>query len=416
VQLGVIADDVTGGTDLASTLRQAGLSVVQTMGHPSGALPPADAVVVSLKIRTAPADDAVNAASLAAAALRAAGASQIYFKYCSTFDSTDHGNIGPVTDTLLDDLGGEFTVSTPAYPSLGRTVYLGHLFVNATLLGESPMRDHPLTPMTDSNLVRVLARQSRLGVGLIDLPTVEAGAARIRDACQAHVAGGKRVFVADAVSDRHLDALGEACRTLPFVTGAAGLGRSLARQMTSRFADPVAGLVPDARGRAVVLSGSCSAATQAQVRRAADHLEARVIDPLALAADPENLSRIVDWATDTAGRTDLMVYSTASPDGVRHAQQQLGREAAAETIESSFRTLARALAEVGVRTFIVAGGETSGAVMDALGIRVVGFGDEIAPGVPWTTSVDPPGYRLALKSGNFGSPDFFLKALGGQRD
>jgi 3-dehydrotetronate 4-kinase len=416
VQLGVIADDVTGGTDLASTLRQAGLSVVQTMGHPSGALPPSDAVVVSLKIRTAPADEAVSAASRAAEALHAAGASQIYFKYCSTFDSTDHGNIGPVTDRLLDDLGGEFTVSTPAYPSLGRTVYLGHLFVNATLLGESPMRDHPLTPMTDSNLVRVLTRQSRLHVGLIDLPTVEAGAVRIRDACHARVASGQRVFVADAVSDRHLDSLGEACRTLPFVTGAAGLGRSLARQMTSRFADPLAECVPDPRGRAVVLSGSCSAATQAQVRQAADHLETRAMDPAALAADPESLAQIVDWVTETARRADLMVYSTASPDLVRHAQQQLGQKAAAETVESAFRTLARALAQAGVRTFIVAGGETSGAVMDALGIRVVGFGQEIEPGVPWTTSVDPPGYRLALKSGNFGSPDFFLRAIGGHRD
>src|SRR5688500_2239993 len=233
MQLGVVADDVTGGADLASTLRQAGLSVIQTIGQPQGPLPRADAIVVSLKIRMAPPDRAAAEAGKAADALRAAGAGQIYFKYCSTFDSTDRGNIGPVIDHLLEQVGARFTVATPAYPSLGRTVYFGHLFVGGRLLSESFMRDHPLTPMTDADLVRVLGRQSANRVGLIALATVEAGSAAVMDRCLALAADGIRIAIADAVVDRHLDILGAAFKDLPLVTGAAGLGRSVARQIRS---------------------------------------------------------------------------------------------------------------------------------------------------------------------------------------
>jgi uncharacterized protein YgbK (DUF1537 family) len=413
MQLGVVADDVTGGADLASTLRQAGLSVIQTIGQPHGPLPAADAVVVSLKIRMVPPKEAAAEAGKAADTLRAAGAGQIYFKYCSTFDSTDRGNIGPVIDQLLEQVGGPFTVATPAYPSLGRTVYFGHLFVGDRLLSESSMRDHPLTPMTDADLVRVLGRQSANRVGLIALSTVEAGSAAVMDRCVALAADGIRVVIADAVVDRHLDTLGAAFKDLPLVTGAAGLGRSLARQIRSAHAAPVAGPGRDrSGGSAVVLSGSCSAATRAQVERAIPIMASRELNPLAIGGDTGALDGLIDWARAELARGDVMIYSTADPAAVRRVQDRLGRAEAAASVEAGFKTLARALAAAGARTFIVAGGETSGAVMDALGIRVVGFGDDIEPGVPWTSSFDPPGYHLALKSGNFGSRDFLLKALG----
>jgi uncharacterized protein YgbK (DUF1537 family) len=412
VQLGAIADDVTGGTDLASTLRQANLSVIQTIGQPRGPLPDADAVVVSLKIRTAPPDIAVREASAAASTLRAAGARQIYFKYCSTFDSTDQGNIGPVTDRLLADLGGAFAIATPAYPSLGRTVYCGHLFVGDRLLSESSMRDHPLTPMTDADLVRVLARQSTHPVGLVPLPTVEEGVAAVRARCESLAAEGRRLIVADAVLDRHLDTLGAAVEDLPFVTGAAGLGRSLARRMRPSVPDPGRRAAASMTQPRVVLSGSCSAATNAQVERASRVVPARALDPLAIAGSGRALDALLEWAGAEVRRGDVLIYSTAEPAAVRSVQERLGRAKAAALVESAFRTIARQLAIDGVRTFIVAGGETSGAVMDALDIRVVGFGHDIEAGVPWTASLDPPGYHLALKSGNFGTADFFLKALG----
>jgi uncharacterized protein YgbK (DUF1537 family) len=412
--LGVIADDVTGGTDLASTLGQVGLEVVQTIGPVHSGIPAADAVIASLKIRTIDPDEACAMASNAAAALRGAGSTRIYFKYCSTFDSTDRGNIGPVTERLLADLGAPFTVSTPAYPSLGRTVYAGHLFVNGRLLSESSMKDHPLTPMRDSDLVRVLGRQSRGRVGLVPLEVVEAGVAAVRVRCAELEARGCSMAIVDAVFDTQLDTVGEACLALPLVTGAAGLGRSLARAIPRhpRGAAAAASAAVRPGSPAAVISGSCSAATQAQVERLAGAVPSRRIDPIALARSPNALDSLVTWACAQASRGDLLLFSTASADEVGMVQGQLGREEAARLVEDACRTVAAALAEAGVRTFVIAGGETAGAVLDALGIRMLGFGVEIEPGVPWTRSLDPSGFQLALKSGNFGSPEFFLKALG----
>ncbi len=413
MQFGAIADDVTGGTDLASVIRQTGLTVLQTIGVPHALNHTADVVIVSLKTRTAPVSEATDAASTAAAMLRAAGAAGLYFKYCSTFDSTDEGNIGPVIERLLDDLGAPFTISTPAYPELGRTVYLGHLFVGDRLLSDSSMRNHPLTPMRDANLVRVLGRQCRSAIGLVPFPAVEAGARGIRRACGVLEASGHRIAIADAISPAHLRRIAESCASFPLVSGAAGLGRSLAqRKAAGATSGPPKEDEADAWLPAAVLSGSCSSATQAQVRSLAAVLPSRAVDPLKIASDERELRTLIDWACDRAGKGSLLVYSTANPGSVREVQRELGRIEAAAIVESTFRALASALAQCGVRTFIVAGGETSGAVLEALNIRALTFGSEIEPGVPWTFTVDPPGFRLALKSGNFGGADFFSKAIG----
>lgn len=412
MKLAAIADDITGATDLASVIRQAGLSVVQTIGVPSVVPPDADAVVVSLKIRTAPVDEATSAASAAAAVLRNAGATQIYFKYCSTFDSTDRGNIGPITERLLDDLGAPFTIATPAYPELHRTVYLGHLFVGGQMLAESSMRDHPLTPMRDSNLVRVLGRQCRARVGLVPLPAIESGVTETTRAFAELQASGHRIAVADAVFPRHLDTLAEASRDLPLATGAAGLGRSLARLAApGSERSKTSQTAPFFDSRVAILSGSCSAATQVQVARMIDAVPSRPLDLVSVMTDADTIEGLVGWAVEQARRGPVLVYSSADAPRVRDTQRQLGAQAGV-LIESAFRRIAMALADSGVRTFIVAGGETSGAVLEALEIQSLAFGHEIDPGVPWTFSMEPPGFRFALKSGNFGSPDFFAKALG----
>jgi uncharacterized protein YgbK (DUF1537 family) len=411
---GAIADDVTGGTDLASVLRRRGRQVVQTIGLPHAILPATDAVVVSLKTRTIRAEQAVASASEAADALRRMGATQIFFKYCSTFDSTDEGNIGPVTDRLVEQLEAPFTIAGPAYPGLGRTVYAGHLFVNGQLLSESSMRHHPLTPMTDANLVRVLARQSRSRVGLVGLADIEAGVAATTRQFEKLAATGVRVAIVDAVFDRHLETIAEAAADFRLVTGGAALGGAWAARRPAS-APPLDASTFPADGRAAILSGSCSSATLTQVARVLGHVAAWRLDPLSLIEDAAEIGRVLDWARESSRRGPILVYSTAASDAVSAAHARVGRSPAAGIVESAFGDIARMLASDGVRTFVVAGGETAGAVLQALGVRALMFGDEIDAGVPWTSSLDPEGFRLALKSGNFGGPDFFLRALAGSR-
>ncbi len=418
--LGAIADDVTGGTDLGSVLRRAGLSVVQTLGVAQDVIPSADAVVISLKTRTAPITEAVENSLAAADRLISDGATQLYFKYCSTFDSTEKGNIGPVIDALLDRLGESFTIACPAYPALSRTTYASHLFVQGELLSESPMRHHPLNPMTDSNLVRVLSRQSRGPVGGIALETVEAGAADLRRRFDAMAAAGTRVAIVDALFDRHVGVIGEAAVALRLVTGGAALGAALARAQVRTRPQTVgrsdhATAWSSANGRVAVLSGSCSSATQLQVRVLAAAVPSRVVDPLAIATKPSELLGLSEWARCQSRQGPVLVYSTDRPEQVADVQTRLGRGVSAGLIESAFGHIAQTLASEGVRTFVVAGGETSGAVLNALGVRIIEFGDEIEPGVPWTRSLEPAGFTLALKSGNFGGPDFFLHAIAGRR-
>jgi uncharacterized protein YgbK (DUF1537 family) len=411
MHLGAIADDVTGGTDLASLIGRAGLNVVQLLDAsyplPSGT----DAAVISLKTRTAAVTVATETSVRAARTLQDAGARQLYFKYCSTFDSTDSGNIGPVIDALLDLVRADFTVACPAYPALARTMYAGHLFVGRQLLSESSMRHHPLTPMTDSNIVRVLQRQTRFRVGLVPLREIEEGAQAVRARFDALTREGGGVAIVDAVFDRHIETVAAASRELRLVTGGAALGGALAGQvqvpLAGRQRPVIAMSTPVA-----ILSGSCSIATQEQVRRLAARIPARAVDPLELSADPQEEGRLIDWAVNRARSGTLMLHSTGDHETVSKVQHHLGRTQSAALLERTFGNVAHALAERGVRTFVIAGGETSGAVLHALGVRALMFGDEIEPGVPWVASLDPPGFVFALKSGNFGGPDFFARALG----
>ena len=412
MRLGAIADDLTGASDLASVIRRERWTVLQTIGVPPAPLPPADAVIVSLKTRTVPPAEAVAASLSAAAFLRRSGADQLYFKYCSTFDSTDRGNIGPVIEALLSDLGEDFTIACPAYPALQRTVYLGHLFVGHDLLSESPMRCHPLTPMTDANLVRVLGRQCRRPIGLLSLPDVEGGEQVARRRLDMLRREGHVAAIADSIFDRHLDTVGRACVGLPLVTGGAALGGALARAHGVPAGHPEPATLPAVSGPAVILSGSCSAATLNQLARVAPMVPSIAIDPVALADHNQAVSRIIEWACGNLRQERILIYSSADPRAVADVQRRLGRTDAARLIEDAFSAIAAALAEAGVRTFIVAGGETAGAVVQALGVRVLAFGEEIDPGVPWTYSLDPEGFSLAMKSGNFGRPDLFMKAFG----
>ena len=413
MRLGCIADDLTGATDVALMLQNAGMRTIQMIGVPDGIAPQdADAVVVALKSRTSAPAEAVAQSLAALAWLRAQGAGQILFKYCSTFDSTDAGNIGPVADALLDASGESFTVVCPAFPTNKRTVYLGHLFVAEQLLSDSPMKDHPLTPMRDASLVRVLGRQTKRKVGLVTLATVRQGAAAMRAAFAELIASGHAYAVVDAVADEDLLALGAACKGLPLLTGGSGIAMGLPENFGIR---PCAHApLPAVGGYAAVLSGSCSAQSNAQV---AHWMKARAgfrIDPLQLAAGEDLAAAALAWAGPLLAAGPVLVYATADPVAVQKAQARLGAQRAGELVEQCLARVARDLVDRGARRLVVAGGETSGAVVNALGVRALRIGPQIDPGVPWTVSTGEPRLALALKSGNFGALDFFDKALGMQ--
>ncbi len=380
--LGCIADDFTGATDLAGMLVRAGMRTIQTIGvPPRGAALDADAVVVALKSRTAPPVEAVADSLAALAALRDGGCRRFFFKYCSTFDSTDRGNIGPVADALLDALGAPLAIACPAFPENGRSVFMGHLFVGEVLLSESGMRTHPLTPMTDPSLVRVLQRQARRKVGLVRADAVAAGPDAIRARLEALRQDGIGLAIVDAVSDADLRRIGEACWDHLLVTGGSGVAMGLPEAWGARGllgARDGAATLPSSAGLRAVVSGSCSVATA--------------------------------WAAPLLERGPVLVYATAEPDTVRAAQDRLGRERAGTLVEAALAAIAKGLVERGVGRLVVAGGETSGAVVNALGVKALRIGPQIAPGVPWTASVGGRPLALALKSGNFGAPTFFLDA------
>jgi uncharacterized protein YgbK (DUF1537 family) len=353
--------------------------------------------------------------SLAAAqALQRAGAKNFFFKYCSTFDSTDAGNIGPVAEALLSFTRSDFTIACPAFPANGRTVYQGHLFVNRVPLHESSMKDHPLTPMRDSNLVRVLQRQTTLPVGLVPFEDVEAGVDAIRKAFEREKAAGHRIAIVDALADRHLRAIGFAAADLPLITGGSGVAMGLpeAYRGGAAGAGSSAGASIEApEGREAILAGSCSSATRRQVEVAIrEGIPAFRIDPTSLASGAMTARDVLDWIAAQAQDKPVLVYSSADPEEVREVQTKLGRLKAGEQIERLLADIARALPEQGFTRLIVAGGETSGAVVGALGINALEIGPEIDPGVPWTRTLIGTDLVLALKSGNFGAPDFFLKA------
>ncbi len=411
--LGCIADDFTGATDLAGMLVAAGLRTVQTIGPLDAPLPAdVEAVVVALKSRTIPAGEAVAQSRQALAWLRGLGCSRFYFKYCSTFDSTDQGNIGPVADALLSDLGSAFTIACPAFPENGRTIFRGHLFVGDVLLSESGMRSHPLTPMTDANLVRVLQRQTRRKVGLVSQPAVAGGPARIRGRAAELQKDGVEIAIVDAVCDADLVAMGEAFADLPLLTGGSGVALGLGPAYRARgllAAGSAADRLPPASGRRAVVSGSCSVATRGQVAAALRAgMPGFAIDPLRLAAGEDVAAQALSWAAPLLPRGPVLVYATAEPEAVQVVQGKLGRERSGALVEAALAAVARGLVEQGVGQLIVAGGETAGAVVSALGVRALRIGPQIAPGVPWTASLGGRPLFLALKSGNFGGQGFFV--------
>ena len=410
--IGCIADDLTGATDVAVTFSREGLSVIQVNGVPDATLqvPDADAIVVALKSRTISAADAVAQSLAALDWLRRRSAQHIYFKICSTFDSTPAGNIGPVGDALCEAIGARLNVVTPAYPRNARTVYQGHLFVGEALLSDTGMRTHPLTPMTDSNLVRVLGSQTKQRVGLLPSAVVAQGKAAVSDKLAALAAEGCRHVIADAIDDAQLQALGSAVTAQMLATGGAGLAAGMATVLRVNTQTSRAAALDWPRGPGVILAGSCSTATLEQLVNVKDKLPQRQLDPLALARDAGTTQATIDWAKQKLGNTPVLIYASAPPEQVAAAQKALGRERAAQLIEGALRTISTALAAAGVKRFVVAGGETSGAVVEALGVRALAIGPEIAPGVPWTRAADGKPYALALKSGNFGGPDFFSRA------
>ena len=414
IALGCIADDFTGATDLANNLVRAGMRVVQTIGVPEGPLAaPVDAVVVALKSRTVPAADAVAQSLAALRWLQAQGAAQVYFKYCSTFDSTPAGNIGPVTDALMDALGCDFTIATPAFPDNQRTVFKGHLFVGDVLLSDSGMKDHPLTPMTDANLVRVLQAQTRRRVGVIDHRTVAAGPEAITARIAALRADGVGIAIVDALSNDDLLRLGPALRALPLVTAGSGVAIGLPANFGIAPSAQAAAL-PPATGLRAIVSGSCSGATQGQVRAFVDAGGAAMaLDPLQVAREPGTVEAVLAWAAPRLAQGPVLVHSTADPAAVRAVQSQLGVHEAGALMERTLAAIARGLvADAGVRQLVVAGGETSGACVQALGITQLQIGAQIDPGVPWcyARAGEVP-LHVALKSGNFGGRDFFTRAF-----
>lgn len=415
IKLGCIADDFTGATDLANNLVRAGMRTVQAIGVPAGALEtPADAVVVALKTRTLPAADAVAQSLAALEWLRAQGVEQIYFKYCSTFDSTPAGNIGPVADALMTALDSDFTIATPAFPDNKRTVFKGYLFAGDVLLNESGMQQHPLTPMTDANLVRVLSVQTRRKVGLIDYAVVARGAEAIRGRVDALRREGVEIAIVDAISNEDLLALGPALKGMPLVT--AGSGVAIGLPGNWGLAPGAAAGLPREPGAQAVVAGSCSIATQGQVAAfIAAGGPALALDPLRIAAGDDVAADALAWAAPRLPDGPVLIYSTARPDAVQAAQASLGAARAGALVEDTIARIAAGLARLGVRQLIVAGGETSGAVVQALGLTQLAIGEQIDPGVPWCAGqAQAVGARLsiALKSGNFGGVDFFTRAFG----
>lgn len=416
--LGCIADDYTGASDLANTLTRNGLRTVQTIGVPSDdlALPDVDAVVVSLKSRSIAATDAVAKSRAADQWLRSRGARHVLFKICSTFDSTDAGNIGPVMDALQQDSGDAIVLVTPAFPGTARTVYQGNLFVGAVPLNESPLKDHPLNPMHDADLVRVLWRQSKSRIGLVDLPTVAQGVEAIRARLAKLAADGVRAAIIDAVFDHDLETIGLAALDHRLSVGASGLGLGLARGLvgsiptTSRAHGDGAGA--PVGGLAACLAGSCSQATLGQIAAAERIMPVLKLDPDKIVAGADEVQRALDWAGKHLAEGPILIASSSAPEQVAAVQTRHGRDTAGHAIEQAMATLSEGLVQAGVRRLVVAGGETSGAVVDRLGIPGFLVGPEIAPGVPVLRAVGAgDGMLLALKSGNFGGPGFFEDAL-----
>lgn len=415
ILLGCIADDFTGATDLANNLVRNGMRVSQTIGIPQDPLNiELDAVVVALKSRNLEPEEAVTQSLEALEYLLSQGAQQIFFKYCSTFDSTPRGNIGPVTEALMAALGTDFTIATPAFPDNGRSVFKGYLFVGDQLLSESGMRDHPLTPMTDANLVRVMQAQCQHQVGLIEYQHILAGADAISSSIDRLKASNKKIAIVDAVTNDDLYRIAPALKDLPLITGGSGIAIGLPANF-GLSAHPASSKLPPAGGYQAIVSGSCSQATNLQVESFQDLGGATYsVNPLDLTEKSveQLVEEILAWAETRLLLGPVLVYSSAGPDRVKEVQAQLGVQAAGSSIESLLGLVAKGLVALGVGQLLVAGGETSGACVKALGIDQMQIGQQIDPGIPWCyAEVHDKPLHLALKSGNFGAPDFFTNAF-----
>jgi len=417
--LGCIADDYTGASDLANTLTRCGLRTVQTIGVPASdlALPEVDAVVVSLKSRSIEAGLAVTRSRAAEKWMRSRGASHVLFKICSTFDSTDAGNIGPVMDALRADSADAIVLVTPAFPETGRTVYQGNLFVGSVPLNESPLKDHPLNPMHDSNLVRVLARQSKTKVGLVDLADIARGPDAVRARLSDLATKGFGAAIADAVFARDLETIGAVALDHRLSVGASGIGLGLTRALVAsgrvKPIEPSAIADAPVGGAAACLAGSCSQATLQQIANAERKMPVLHLDSEKVVTGETEAQRALGWANEHLGKGPILIASSATPDQVAALQARHGRDAAGHAIEQAMADIAQGLVLSGVRRLVVAGGETSGAVVDRLGIPGFLVGAEIAAGVPVLRAVGAKegAMLLALKSGNFGGPEFFSDAL-----
>ncbi|SLN51415.1 3-oxo-tetronate kinase [Pseudooctadecabacter jejudonensis] len=412
--LGCIADDFTGATDLAGLLARSGVRVSLRIGIPSE--PPTDPAafeVIALKSRTAPVTEAVAETRAALKWLQTAGAKRFFWKYCSTFDSTPEGNIGPVAEALMDDLGTDQTIYCPAFPENGRSIFMGNLFVGQQPLSESPMKDHPLTPMRDSNLMRLLGPQVTKATGLADRLTVAQGAQALRARLDTLKGQGVAHVVVDAVANEDLYVIADACRDMPLMTGGSAVAMPLPALYLADgvlSADAPKAVAPKLNDTTIVLSGSCSAMTNAQVAHyKATGAASYQLDPLALTENGPG--PVLDWLAAQDLSKAPLVYATANPESVRAAQDKLGVAAAGELIEATLSACAVAARDAGARRIIVAGGETSGAVTKTLGVTQLNIGAEIAPGVPWTYCQSGGlDIALTLKSGNFGSETFFTDA------
>jgi uncharacterized protein YgbK (DUF1537 family) len=416
--LGCIADDYTGASDLANMLTRCGLRTVQTIGVPTNelALPDVDAVVVSLKSRSIEAPQAVARSREADKWLRGRGAPHVLFKICSTFDSTDAGNIGPVMDALRVDSGDDIVLVTPAFPGTGRTVYQGNLFVGSVPLNESPLKDHPLNPMLDSNLVRVLARQSKSKIGLADFATVAKGSDAIRARLAELAKQGIGAAVIDAVFDPELEVIGQVALDHRLSVGASGMGLGLARGLVASGKVKPASSGADQKaigGPVACIAGSCSQATLAQIAQAGKSMPVLRLDPEKILTGQAEAERAIEWARANMGAAPVLIASSSSPDQVSALQAKHGRDAAGHAIEQTMAAISEGLVAAGVRRLVIAGGETSGAVVDRLGVPAFLVGPEIAAGIPVLRCVgwDKGESVMALKSGNFGGPDFFNDAI-----
>lgn len=409
--LGCIADDFTGASDLANVLARGGMHTIQFAGVPRRSKA-CEAAIVSLKSRSIPAAEAVSQSLAALDWLRAAGCRQILFKICSTFDSTPAGNIGPVAEALLDALGAPATIVCPAYPTLRRTIYRGHLFVGDRLLSESGLERHPLNPMTDPDLVRWLGRQAKGRVGLIAHDVVETGATAVKTAIGDHAGNGRRLIIADCLRDGDLLTLGRACADMVLITGGSGIALGLPANFRDQgLLAGGAAITPAPKGRAIALAGSCSPATRAQIAAHATSNPVLQLDARAVATGEATATTAWDWLAAQPADALPLVYSSAEPEAVAAAQAELGGARLSAAIEHLFAELAERAVDAGVSRLIVAGGETSSAIVTGLGIDAMEIGPEIDPGVPMLVADRPRPLALALKSGNFGAPDFFAKAL-----